>query len=158
LQVETKARCSTPACGEQRRGRRDVRGLVARGVDGGVPPAALERGEVGAAVADEVLGLAGEELVAVAAAVEHGHLVAARERLRRHVTPEEDRAAEDQEPHDAQRISCASSERLPTVRSGAQLAASQAVRLGSGSIGAPPDCQPGAGHSSKCRWQRTASP
>ena len=37
-------------------------------------------------------------------------------------------------------------------------ATSQAFRLGSGSIGRPPVYQPGAGHSSKCRWQAVASP
>ena len=92
---------------EQGRRRRDVGRLVARRVDGRVPGAALERVQVAAAVADEVLRVS-EQIGAVAAAVEHRHLVAAGKRLRRHVTPEEHRAAEDEESHDAQRISCAS--------------------------------------------------
>jgi hypothetical protein len=53
-----------------------------------------------------VLGL-WEEVRAVQAAVEDGHLVAAPQCLGRHVTPEEDRAAEDEQSHEAQPISCA---------------------------------------------------
>jgi hypothetical protein len=94
--------------GEQRRRGGDVVGVVARGVDGDVPDAALEGREVGRAVADEMLGLAREQVVAVPPAVEDRHVVAARQRLGRHVAPEEDRPAEDEEPHDAQRISCVS--------------------------------------------------
>src|SRR3954452_9400077 len=57
-----------------------------------------------------MLGL-GKEGGAVTAAVEERHLVLAAEGRRRDGTPEEDRPAEHEHPHDAQRISCALAER-----------------------------------------------
>ena len=71
-----------------------------RVVDADVPLAALERLQVaGVAVAEQLLDLAGPGL-RLPAAVEQGHLVAARERVAHLVRPGESGAAEDQ---DAQR-------------------------------------------------------
>ena len=89
----------------QRARARDVGGLVAARVDGGVPRASLQRREVAGAVAEDVLGI-GEEIGAVAAAVEDRDLVAAAQRLGGHVAAEEDGAAEDEQTHDVQPISC----------------------------------------------------
>src|SRR5512133_2954784 len=89
----------------QRTRARDVGGLVAARVDGGVPGATLQGSEVAGAVAQDVLGLC-EQVGAVAAAVKERDLVAAAQGLGGHVAAEEDGAAEDEQAHDVQPISC----------------------------------------------------
>jgi hypothetical protein len=89
----------------QRTRARDVDGLVAARVDGGVPGATLQGSEVAGAVAQDVLGLC-EEVGAVAAAVKERDLVAAAQGLGGHVAAEEDGASEDEQAHDVQPISC----------------------------------------------------
>ena len=89
----------------QRARARDVGGLVSARVDGGVPRASLQRREVAGAIAEHVLGI-GEEVGAVAAAVEDRDLVAAAQGLGGHVAAEKDGAAEDEQTHDVQPISC----------------------------------------------------
>jgi len=101
--------------GEQRRGGSDVPGLEARRVDGGVPGAPAQLAEVAAPVAPDVRGaIRGRR--AVQTAREDRHLVTAPERRLDHRPPEEDRAAEDQDAHDAQPSSCGYPRRPLTLR------------------------------------------
>ena len=110
--VDVAARDEDEVAEVQRAGARDVGGLVAARVDGGVPRAPAQRRQVAGAVAEDVLGL-GEEVGAVAAAVEERDLVAAAQGLGGDVAAEEDGAAEDEQAHDPQPISCACSRPRP---------------------------------------------
>ncbi len=76
------------------RGTDDAREISGR-VDDRVPRTPLERAQISVAVAAKPLD-AGEEIRLVATAVEERHLVPARERRVDDVSPDENRAAENE--------------------------------------------------------------
>ena len=86
----------TAAVAERVVERRDLAGQVRAHVDGRVPPAVGEDGEIAVAVGEEMGG--GGQLVG-GGAVEQGHVVTGGERRLGHRVADEPGTSDDQDPH-----------------------------------------------------------